>query len=52
VENDNTPVISVIIPVYKVENYIDTPKGFEIVKIETPEKEVAFSRDIDRKYNV
>ena len=36
----------------KVENYIDTPKGFEIVKIETPEKEVAFSRDIDRKYNV
>ena len=36
----------------KVENYIDTPKGFEIVKIETPEKEVAFSRDIDRKHNV
>ena len=28
-----------------VENYIEAPAGFELVKIETPEKEIPFSRD-------
>ena len=30
-----------------VENYIESPAGFDIVKIETPEKEIPFSRDSD-----
>ena len=30
-----------------VENYIESPAGFDLVKIETPEKEIPFSRDSD-----
>ncbi len=30
-----------------VENYIEAPAGFELVKIETPEKEIPFSRNAD-----
>ena len=30
-----------------VENYVESPAGFELVKIETPTKEIPFSRDSD-----
>ena len=30
-----------------VENYVESPAGFELIKIETPTKEIPFSRDSD-----
>ncbi len=34
-----------------VENYVESPAGFELVKIETLIKEIPFSRD-SRKYKI